>query len=545
MSTNGTSTNPGLSFTSGHNDPVWIQSNPYTSWPRFKKFNESIETHTVIAGAGVAGISTAYELVKKGIKVVLLDAREVTSGESGRSNGILGDWLGMKWHDIIRLHGIENAKLIYESHRYAIRRVQEIAKELNIECDFKKLPGHISLPTRDELSEEIEAYNNLVGLTEAPAEALVDDVVSHSKTFRVMDYVTLHPTKYLHGILRYLSENHSDLFSCYTHTRVKAYKGDENGLSVEIDGRSVSIKAKNFVMAMNVPVRSRTYIMAHGYYRTYHIATTIPKADAPEYIISGSTHIPGFAASIAPHPEPNLKYLIITGGRHKTAHIHIENYEPHYTKLKKWVFENFPTANADPDFSWSSQIVDSNDHLAFIGREKPGTNIFVITGDSGAGLNYGVVGAKILSDQITGVKNTWENVYDASRKPKSKLFDQEIENVHLEELIAKSRETRDYSIDIEDLPPCTGAVISKDRTQYGMPLAIYKDEEGKTRQFTGLCTHAYGVLAWNPTEKTFDCALHGSRFDARTGRCVIGPANAGLKPDNDAAREAAAASVEI
>ncbi|KAK6357716.1 hypothetical protein TWF718_002025 [Orbilia javanica] len=532
MSTNRIPTNSGLSFTSGYNDPVWIQSNAYASWPRFKKLNEDLETHTVIAGAGVAGISTAYELVKKGVKVVLIEAREVTSGESGRSNGVLGDWLGMKWQDIIELHGIENAKLVYESHRYAIQRVQDIRKELDIESDFLQLPCYISLDTKEELSKETEAYSSFVGIDRPPAEALVDDGVPDLRTFKVADFVTFNPIKYLHGILRYLSDSYADLFSCYTHTRVKTYKSDGDGVVVEIDGRNVSIKARNFVMATNVPIRSRTYIMANAYYRTYHIATTIPKTDAPEYIISGMTDIPGFTASLTPHPDPNSMYLIVTGGRHKTGHIDIENYESYFATLEKWVFKNFPTANTESEFSWSSQVVDSNDHLAFIGREKPGANIFVITGDSGCALNYGIIGAKILSDQIIGSKNPWENIYDAARKPKSKLFGQEIEKIHLEELVAKSREVRDYSIDIEDLPPCTGAIISRDGTQHGMPLAIYKDSEGKTRRFTGLCTHAYGALVWNPTEKTFDCPLHGSRFDAPTGACVFGPANAGLKPNN-------------
>ncbi|KAK6508845.1 hypothetical protein TWF481_003611 [Arthrobotrys musiformis] len=532
MSTNDASNNPGLSFTSGRSDPVWIQSNPYTSWPRFKKLTEDLETHTVIAGAGAAGISTAYELVKKGIKVVLLDAREVTSGESGRGNGVLGDWLGMKWRDIIKLHGLENAKLVYESHRYAIRRVQEIARELDIECDLVQLPCQTSLDTKEELIEEIRAYNSIVELDEAPAEAQVDDGISGPETFRVMDYVTLHPTKYLHGILQYLCKGHSDLFSCYTHSRVKAYKSDANGVVVEIEGTNVSIRAQNFVMAI---LRVRTY----------HIATTIPKTEALEHLVLGSTDIPGFSASTTPHTDPNLRWLIVTGGRHKTGHIEIENYEPHFAQLKKWVFQNFPSADTEPTFLWSSQVVDSNDHLAYIGREKPGTNIFVLTGDSGSGFNYGVVGSKIISDQIIGNEDSWGTVYDAARKPKSKLFDREIEKVHLEELVNKSREPRDYSTDIEDMPRCTGTIISKDRTQYGMPLAVYKDSEGKTRQFMGLCTHAYGILVWNPTEKTFDCPLHGSRFDASTGRCVFGPANAGLKPDDDAAREAAAAQLDI
>ncbi|KAK6362631.1 hypothetical protein TWF730_000086 [Orbilia blumenaviensis] len=545
MSVNNPSNNPGLSFTSGRNDPVWIKSNPYDKWPRFKKLEDSIETHTVIAGAGVAGISTAYELVKKGVKVVLVEAREVASGESGRSNGVIGDYLGLSWQDFIKLHGTENARLIYESHRYAITRVHDIAEELGIECEIRRLPCHIWSKTKEEISGEIEAYNTLIGLDKSPTEALLDDGISHYETFKVADYTTLHPTKYLNGILRYLSHSHSDLFSCYTHTRVKAWKEDQDGVVIDIEGRDVSIKAKNFVMAINVPVRSRTYIMKNAYYRTYHIATTIPTTEAPEHITFGSVDIPEFSASVAFHADPSLKYLIVSGGRHKTGHIEIEAYETYFRSLKKWVFENFPTANTEPEFCWSSQVVDSNDHLAFVGREKPDVNMYVITSDSGSGLNYGIIGARIVSDQITGIENPWEVVYDAARNPKSKLFDREIEKVHLDELVSKSREPRNYLVDIEDMPRCTGAIISKDGKELGMPLAVYKDADGKTRKFTGLCPHAFGVLIWNPTEKSFDCPLHGSRFDAPTGRCVFGPANAGLKPDNDAAREAAATSVEL
>jgi Rieske Fe-S protein len=60
--------------------------------------------------------------------------------------------------------------------------------------------------------------------------------------------------------------------------------------------------------------------------------------------------------------------------------------------------------------------------------------------------------------------------------------------------------------------------------------------DGTTRAVRAVCTHLGGVLCWNDAEATWDCPLHGSRFEA-SGRLIEGPAFRDLamteRPDGD------------
>jgi len=58
-------------------------------------------------------------------------------------------------------------------------------------------------------------------------------------------------------------------------------------------------------------------------------------------------------------------------------------------------------------------------------------------------------------------------------------------------------------------------------------IAVYRDRKGAVHALSARCTHMGCTVKWNPTEKTWDCPCHGSRF-APTGAVVSGPASAPL-----------------
>ena len=57
--------------------------------------------------------------------------------------------------------------------------------------------------------------------------------------------------------------------------------------------------------------------------------------------------------------------------------------------------------------------------------------------------------------------------------------------------------------------------------------AVYRDPRGELCTRSATCPHLGGIVAWNAAEKTWDCPLHGSRFD-RCGKMINGPSNADL-----------------
>ncbi|KAK6543709.1 hypothetical protein TWF694_000444 [Orbilia ellipsospora] len=570
-STTTTSTPPtgGMTYTSGRKDAVWTATTPYSTYPTFPKLDKDIETKVVIVGAGMAGISTAYELVMRGVEVCLIDAREVTAGETGRTSGHLSGFLGSRWGDIIKTHGLSNAKMIYESHHYAINRIGEIAEKHGIECDYERLPAWImvDVPSTDP---DYEKRNDLGKEPGAFEEMGVKDRVDYVENatlgpykgalLKVEGQAQFHPIKYLHGLLNHLNQHHSHLFSCYTNTRMRSHKTTKDGMiEVETEGslpptpqpgsstKGHSIRAKTLVMATNVPLNAIDLITKNHYYRTYCIATPIPSSSAPSHLLYTNSD-PYIYVRTTPHPSsPDKKLLIVGGEDHKTGIQSAEDYAKKFSNLTSWTKRFFPEASSEVEYAWSGQVVEANDNIAYIGRDSIlGDNIFVATGDCGNGLTHGAIASKILADEITSAdkKGTgdsecegWAEVYSPSRKPSLRTIPEVIK----ENITQVSKYARAVNVDvadIEEIPRCSGAVLHGGWKKLGKPVAVYKDEKGDVRSFSAICPHAGGIVAWNSVEGSWDCPVHGSRFDGGTGKCVFGPSNRGLGVEDDEAKAA-------
>lgn len=528
-------------FTSGETDPVWIHRLPYKSLPRFSKLDRDLETDVCIVGAGISGVSVAYELVTRGLNVVLIEAREVLSGETGRTSGHLANDLDDGYPAIASKHGDKGAKAAAESHTWALNRVGEISKQLGIECEYRHLPAYdfSQYPKSSKnhesdmqviVEEGMKAKELGIPTEYKPGFKLRGWEGNIDQTDAVIypQQATFHPTKYVAGVLEFLKTQAN--FSCYTNTRCIDLQekgveilgmGHKNVYVKTMDGHT--IKCADAVEATCVPLQKLSVIAEEEYYRTYCIAIRVPKGSVEDALIYDSADVYKYIRLTECDEKDD--YMVVGGGDHKVGQ---DNTVTPFHELEEWTRARFPQATTI-DYKWSGQIFEPVDHMAFIGKNQGNKHIYIITGDSGNGLTHGVLAGKLIADCITEQPNPWITAYDPGRvasiaKSLSSMITHDIQINAQYKRFAQSDIT-----DIEDLVPGEGGVLN---TKTSKPLAVYKDEGGQVHKFSAICPHLHGVITWNSTEKSWDCPVHGSRFSCH-GVQLCGPAKAGLQAESE------------
>ncbi|KIW17903.1 hypothetical protein PV08_05098 [Exophiala spinifera] len=536
--------------TSGQNDPVWVHKEPYSNRPHFPQLDRDVETDVCIVGSGIAGISIAEQLVRRGMNVIMIEARDILSGETGRTSGHLSSDLDDGYTAIEKLFGRDGAKAAAESHDWAIKHIGTLSGQLGIECEYRQLKAYdISQYPRgtkehDDDVAELKAEAKVgkeIGLDVEYVEDLTikgwDGKVDQRGGNVVGEQATFHPTKYLLGILKWLKDQPN--FQCYTRTRMSSCT--ENGLTIPIvdvhlGSKKVTVSTlsghtitcDHAVEATCVPLQKLSLVAEMEYHRTYCIAIRVPKGAVEDCLIYDSAEEYKYVRLT--ECDDQWDYMVVGGCDHKVGQE--DEWDERYRELETWVRERFTQAGS-VDYRWSGQIFEPVDYMAYIGKNSGNDRIYVVTGDSGNGLTHGVIAGRLIADEIQGIENPWASLYDPKRKsttasklPSMVKHDLQI-NTQYKRLVQAD------ITDIEELGLGQGGVLNPIGQS---PQAVYKDENGKITRMSAFCPHMKGVVCWNADEKSWDCPVHGSRFSAE-GVQLIGPAKAGLEPFDENAKK--------
>jgi glycine/D-amino acid oxidase-like deaminating enzyme/nitrite reductase/ring-hydroxylating ferredoxin subunit len=482
---------------------------------------EDISADVCIVGAGIAGVTTALLLAREGRNVVLLDDGQPGGGQTCRTTAHLASAIDDRFYNIIRWHGLENARLAAESHATAINFIEALASDLAIDCDFRRLDGYL-FPMGGEkpdlLDQELDAAHQagLVDVTMV-SHPEIPGVQMPGRALRFPRQAQFAPLRYLHGLLNEFTRLGGRFFG---NTHVTGI--EEGAIAHVTTAGNGLVRAAAIVVATNSPINNRVALHTKmGPYRTYVIALRVPHGRIAAGLYWDNDD-PYHYVRLTPGADGHDE-LMVGGEDHKTGQ-GPDSPDGPFDRLERWARVHFPGAGA-VTHRWSGQVMESIDGLAFIGR-NPGSreNCYVVTGDSGMGMTHGTIAGIILNDLILGRPNPWAALYDPSRKTVSAggTFAHETFNMARQYLDWARPHPRE---DLAEIPRGSGCVV-----QRGMEkVAIHRSNDGTLHEMSAVCPHLGCIVRWNSTEHTWDCPCHGSRF-AHDGEVVNGPASHGLKP---------------
>lgn len=504
------SRNPNFANTSrGESMSLWLHT---VQLPYFQKLNETIKTDVCIVGGGIAGLTTAYLLMKEGKQVCVIEDFEIGSGQTGRTTAQFSPVLGRRYFELEKYHGQQGTFLIAESHCAAIQKVQYIVDQEKIDCDFEFVDGYLFTEleeNEDVLYQEIKAVHS-AGLVKAAfvEKAPIESFYS-GLALRFPKQLQLNPLKYINGLAECIIKGGGQIFH---RTHALEIKGGPEAYVRTADG--FTINANSIVVATNTPINDTFAIHTkQAPYRTYAIACAVPKGSVPKAFYWDTENPYHY---IRLYEQDSNDLLIVGGEDHKTGQH--TNPELCFQRLEKWTRDRFPFVE-DIIYKWSGQVMESMDGIGFLGHNPMDqNNVYVITADCGNGMTHATIGSMIVTDQIMNRENPWEALYNPSRVILRATGNFLKENFNVAAQYKNWFTAKEFD-QIENIPRGEGAVVHSGLTQ----IAAYKSKDGRVEMKSAICPHLGCVVAWNSVEKSWDCPCHGSRFSC-TGKVLEGPA---------------------
>jgi len=472
-----------------------------------------------VIGAGMAGLLTALELSERGRSVIVLEREGVGVGETAATTAHLTTILDTRYFALAAMHGVEATRLAATSHMRGVAHLERVANAYGIECDFRRVSGFLCA---DESQSDVLAREHAAAIEAGISCELVRRAplpITNGSALHVPHQAEFDPLSFLNGVVRALEREDVAIYAPATVQSFDASSAtDQVGVTTS-DGHTVH--AKHVVVATNSPINDVVAMHTkQAPYRTYALALALPELvpalfwdlDEPYHYVRSGIDV----ASGRP--------VLIAGGEdHKVGQGPDGNQC--FERLAAWVRARVPMAG-EVLASWSGQVLETSDGLGFIGRNPGQERVLIATGFSGNGMSYSGLAAELLADLIAGVESPYSKLYDPARKPTSLnalgRFVKENLNVAAQytDWLGPGDAAR-----VEEIPRGEGAVLRRGLAR----VAVYVDPNGFAHEMSASCPHLGGVVAWNPTEKSWDCPCHGSRFDCY-GKVLTGPAVSDLEP---------------
>lgn len=450
--------------------------NENTETKEFPKLNKNIEADVCIIGGGITGVSTAYYLANRGLKVVVLEKDKICSSTTGGSTGKITSQHGLIYKYLKDLNGKEFAQKYYKANEEAKENIIKVINKEKIECDLERKNAYVYTEVEKNIQaikEEIE-YTKKIGIN-SEFVSKIELPLDIYGAIKFEEQAQFDPVKYTYGLANCVIKNAGQIYE-----NSKVIETVEADGKYNISTKEGKVRAQYMVITTRYPIiKFPGYYFLKMYQSTSYaiLVDTHTDINYDGFYINAET--PVFSFRTVKSGDKNL--LLAVGYDYKTGTEIIGNP---FEYLKAKVKNMYP--DADVLKSWTAEDCISLDKIPYIGDFSDiMDNCYVATGFNKWGITGSNIAAKIITDKILGNDNEYEDIFESSRLGIIKNKD---------EMMNMIKEAGD------------GIILERIK---GKP--------------TPTCTHLGCKLSWNPLEEIWECSCHGSKFSKR-GFVIEGPA---------------------
>jgi glycine/D-amino acid oxidase-like deaminating enzyme/nitrite reductase/ring-hydroxylating ferredoxin subunit len=486
---------------------VWLSE---TALPTYPKLTNDLQTDVAVVGAGITGITTAYLLAEKGLKVVLVDAGQLANGTTGHTTAKITAQHDLVYDEFIAHFGEEKTRLYYEANYAALNFIKKMVVNHAIPCQFKEEDAYIYTVEEanvGKIAAESKAYEKLGipggYLEQAPLPFQTRAAIVMNKQAQ------FDPIPFLKHLTQAFIQLGGQIYEQTTVVGVE--KGTPATLKTS---EGFQITSSFVVSSSHFPFNDRSGF----YFARLHAEKSYALAAKTAISLAGGMYINADtpARSLRTVKVNEEELLLIGGESHKTGQ-GVCTFQ-YYEALRQFGVEQFKLQEVM--YHWSAQDLLTLDKLPYIGREvSDQPNMLIATGFKKWGMTTSVAAAMLNSSIITGEKSPYEELFSPSRfhaDPMIKTFITSNANIAGHLIAGKFDIVHRQA---EELQNDEGAVVRVN----GKRAGAYRDASGELHVVDTTCTHMGCEVEWNEAERSWDCPCHGSRF-SYTGSVIEGPA---------------------
>jgi gamma-glutamylputrescine oxidase len=382
----------------------WYAATAVASPPR-GRLTVELDVDVCIVGAGLAGLTAAREIARRGWSVVVLEGKRVASAASGRNTGFVLPGYAADPDTIVTRVGLDGAKALWALSEAGVRYIRDTIAETAMPGVELSESGWLRVSKTDpgfpaqqsveflagELGTEVEAW---------PAER-VRSVLKSPLYFGAMHYpraFSIHPLNYALGLAAAAESAGARICE-----ETPALEIDPAGVRKRVVTPNARVRAAHVVLAGNVDLRGLVpQVAATLLPVSTYVLTTAPLGERLRQAID-------FAGAVSDTELADNHYRVVDGdrlmwsGRSTVWH---GDPQRHAASLTGDLARTYPQLGpVSVEYAWRGTLGLTVHQMPQIGELSPG--LWLLGGFGGHGLNTTAMGGELIARAIVEDDKTW------------------------------------------------------------------------------------------------------------------------------------------